>query len=130
MKQHSAATTAPTSPTPSSFRSSTGLSHLHPDPPGFEHRIGLEPRFKVKGAEKRPDYGRLARAESVPMTPQRPVGSCCRECRFENALDVATSAKCSLRPVASSPVDSGYCAQGSGYDLGDGARGAGSCGAS
>jgi hypothetical protein len=30
LKQHSAATTAPTSPTPSSFRSSTDLSRLTP----------------------------------------------------------------------------------------------------
>ncbi len=110
MKQHSAATTAPTSPTPNSLRSSTGL-FPHPDLSGCEQRIRLELRFKVKGAEKRPDYGRLARAVSVAMTPQRPVGSCCRECRFENALDVATGAKCSLRPVASSPVASGYCAK-------------------
>ena len=57
------------------------------------------------------------------MTPQRPVGSCCRECRFENALDVATSAKYSLRPVAGSPVASCYCATGSGCDVGDGAQG-------
>ncbi len=53
------------------------------------------------------------------MTPQRPVGSCCRECRFENALDVAASAKCSLRA-------GGWLARGlvllRGCDLGNGAH--------
>ena len=53
-------------------------SRLYPHPSGCEQRIGPEPRFKVKGAEKRPGYGCLVRAEAlrVSMTPQRPLGSC------------------------------------------------------
>ncbi len=74
----------------------------------------MNPGSRSRGTEKRPDYGRLARAENVAMTPQRPVGSCCRECRFEKALDAATSAKCSSWPLTGSLVALCYCARGAG----------------